>query len=205
DRNRVGRIATPRFAGPQLHGSRDASETAVQSRLALTQFFLAGPDRCPAPQRYDVSHRVLHRAREGTRNARAAFRDSRSPFRPAPRQTFALSHHWIRRAVPDCFAHAFCLSRPHSRQSFAARTFLATLPILFAVDWHSRFQQSKLAGRSHTVGFSYFSAQYFLFRLHFSTRNHAVYFSCDELFSSRQLLHQHHPRYHSSRRGVESS
>src|SRR6202043_2840375 len=54
--------------------------------------------------------------------------------------------------------------------------------------------------RGHPARVPHFSAQHFLFRLHFPARNHAQLFLRHQFFRSRQLLHQHHSRHHSARR-----
>src|SRR5258708_1284067 len=85
--------------------------------------------------------------------------------------------------------------------------FLPFLSFSFPLAFHrhSGFQQSQLAVRSHPTFLSHFSPQHFLFGLHLSARNHAHCLLRHQLFHSRQLLHQHHPRHHPPRRRTHSS
>src|SRR6266446_6528040 len=130
------------------------------------------------------------------------FFSSTSPrFSPLP----PLSRHRFFRALPDSHLHALRLSGSYPRQRSDSCVSFSALSFCFSFHRHSRFQQSQFAVGGHSARLPHLSPQYLFLRLHLSARDHARHLLRHQLFHSRKLLHQHHPRHHPPRRRTLSS
>ena len=146
--DRFAGIAEARAAGSQRDGRRDAPENAVQSGLALAQFFLARLDGDHVAERHDVSHRVLDRTRKRARHARTTVRHSGETLRADDGQAASLFVRRIFRALPDSDLYAIHFSCADSRQRVVARRPRAALSFRGAVARHPDIRQSRFAGGS---------------------------------------------------------
>src|SRR6266702_1012550 len=152
-----------------------------------------------------MNRHLKDEAHEGENHAELEETDAEVGEELAEEQAPPLPRHRFLRALHDSRLHALRLSGADSWQRATPCAPFASVSFRLAVHRHSRFQQGQLASRSHSARLPHLPSQHLLFGVHLPARNHARYFLRHQLFHSRQLLHQHHPRHYSPRRRPCSS